>query len=66
MGAFCADDQPDYDRLAAGDYALDWSGTSTDEEDYIGQFTLTSGAGNFTGLLDLNEFTTGVQTLTRR
>jgi len=23
---------------------------------------LTSGAGNFTGLLDLNEFTTGVQT----
>jgi len=46
----------------AGDYALDWSGTRTDEEDYIGQFTLTSGAGNFTGLLDLNEFTTGVQT----
>jgi len=46
----------------AGDYAFNWSGTSTDEEDYIGQFTLSSGAGNFSGLADLNEFATGKQT----
>ena len=46
----------------AGDYAFNWSGTSTEEEDYIGQFALSSGAGNFSGLADLNEFATGKQT----
>jgi hypothetical protein len=46
----------------AGDYAFDWSGTSPEEEDYIGQFTLASGSGNFIGLVDLNEFVTGKQT----
>jgi hypothetical protein len=46
----------------SGDYAFNWTGTSTEEEDYTGQFTLSSGAGNFSGLADLNEFATGKQT----
>ena len=49
-------------RLAKAMGTDPWSGTSPDEEDYIGQFTLTSGAGNFTGLADLNEFATAKQT----
>lgn len=54
----------------AGDYAVGWTGVSSDqgdftnagnsEEDLIGQFTLTS-SGSLSGRIDLNEFATGQQ-----
>jgi hypothetical protein len=46
----------------AGDYEFGWSGTNPEEQDYAGQLTVTSGTGNFTGLVDLNDFATGKQT----
>jgi hypothetical protein len=46
----------------AGDYAFGWSGTATAEQDFAGQLTLASGTGNFTGLVDLNDFATAKQT----
>src|SRR5262249_54941561 len=46
----------------SGDYEFGWSGTNPDEQDYAGQLTVTSGTGNFTGLVDLNDFATGTQT----
>jgi hypothetical protein len=46
----------------AGDYAFGWSGTATAEQDFAGALTLASGTGNFTGLVDLNDFATGKQT----
>jgi len=37
-----------------GNYAFDWSGITSNEEDIIGQFKLAT--GSFTGNADLNEF----------
>ncbi len=46
----------------AGDYAFNWSGVSSDEEDFVGQLTLSSAAsGNITGTMDFNEFGAGKQ-----
>lgn len=44
----------------AGDYVFNWSGVSTDTEDFVGQLTLTS-SGSFSGLMDFNELATGMQ-----
>jgi hypothetical protein len=44
----------------AGDYVFGWSGVSTDQEDFVGQLTLGS-SGNFSGMMDFNEFATGKQ-----
>jgi hypothetical protein len=44
----------------AGDYDFGWSGVSTDQEDFVGQLTLGS-SGNFSGMMDFNEFATGKQ-----
>lgn len=44
----------------AGDYVLGWTAVSTDEEDYVGQLTLTS-SSSLTGHVDFNEFATGSQ-----
>lgn len=44
----------------AGDYVFNWSGVSTDAEDFVGQLTLTS-SGSFSGLMDFNELATGMQ-----
>jgi hypothetical protein len=46
----------------AGDYEFGWSGSSPEEQDSAGQLTLTSGTGNFTGLVDVNDFATAKQT----
>jgi hypothetical protein len=44
----------------AGDYVFGWSGVSTAQEDFVGQLTLTS-SGNFSGMMDFNEFATSKQ-----
>jgi hypothetical protein len=44
----------------AGDYVFGWSGVSTAQEDFVGQLTFTS-SGNFSGMMDFNEFATGKQ-----
>jgi hypothetical protein len=46
----------------ANDYEFGWTGVNPDEQDYAGQLTVTAGTGNFTGLVDLNDFATGKQT----
>jgi len=46
----------------AGDFALVWTGVSTDEEDFVGQLNLTSASGNnASGIMDFNEFGPGKQ-----
>jgi hypothetical protein len=46
----------------AGDFALVWSGVSSNEEDFVGQLKLTSASGNnTTGIMDINEFGAGKQ-----
>jgi len=46
----------------AGDFAVIWSGVSSDEEDFVGQMKLTSASGNnASGVMDFNEFRTGTQ-----
>jgi hypothetical protein len=44
----------------AGDYTVDWTGVSSDEEDFVGQLTLSS-SGSLSGSIDLNEFGAGTQ-----
>jgi hypothetical protein len=44
----------------AGDYVFGWSGVSTGQEDFVGQLALTP-SGNFSGMMDFNEFATGKQ-----
>ena len=46
----------------AGDYVLGWGAVANAEEDYVGQFTLTS-SGSATGLADFNVFSSGQQFL---
>ena len=51
---------PISEAALAGDYVLGWTAVSSDEEDYVGQLTLTS-SGSLTGHVDFNEFATGKQ-----
>jgi hypothetical protein len=44
----------------AGDYTVGWNGVSSDEEDFVGQLTLTS-SGSLSGSIDFNEFGAGQQ-----
>ncbi len=46
----------------AGNFALSWTGVSSDEEDFVGQLNLTSASGNnASGTMDFNEFGPGKQ-----
>jgi hypothetical protein len=43
----------------AGAYVFDWTAITSDEEDFVGQFTLNS-SGGLSGALDFNQFSNGV------
>ena len=46
----------------AGNYAFGWSGASSDEEDFVGQLSLTAASSNnFIGSMDFNQFGPGKQ-----
>jgi hypothetical protein len=44
----------------SGGYTVGWTGASSDEEDLVGQFNLTS-SGSLSGTIDINEFGAGKQ-----
>lgn len=44
----------------AGDYVFNWAGVTKDEEDFVGQVTLSS-SGSLSGTLDFNQFSAGAQ-----